>query len=354
MGLVLLVAIASIWIDGLVSAPIAQTDIASQIRSYLDKAPIKSLQLTVYDGKTDRLIFEHRKGQFNPQAPVAIASATKWVTGAVFMAMATDGILQPTDTTGKWLNWQGAAGQINLKHLLSFTSGLNQGGLCQFDHRSSLDNCTQQVNRASRNPQPESFFEYGATHMMVAGRMAEVATKQSWDQIFAKYITQPLGLLPQTRYGGGTIGDRRILAQPTRNPRLDGGLQISSADYTKFLRMVYQKGKYNGRQIIRPDLIAMMETSQFKPQTKIKYSPAARYPYKMEYGLGNWVECIEANCTRQVNSSLGAFGFYPWIDRQNEYYGILAMEQDRGGSESAKLIVPGRVLIEKLVAQARL
>lgn len=170
-----------------------------------------------------------------------------------------------------------------------------------------------------------------------------------------------MGLSPGTGFGGGSIGNRRILALPTRNPRLDGGLRISTEDYVTFLRMIYNRGKVadllrntgGDHQIIRPELIALMEKSQFTPRTQVKYSPAAHYPFKLEYGLGNWVECVESKCDRGINSSLGAFGFYPWIDRQKGYYGLLAMEQNRGGPESAKLVIPGRALIEKVVAQAR-
>jgi CubicO group peptidase (beta-lactamase class C family) len=357
-GLMAIATIATLSVHAvfgqILGYPLAQSRSgAAEIQRYLDAAPIPALQLSIYDGASDRLLFTYRKGDFDPRQTLAVASASKWVTGAVLMAMASDGVLQPTDTTGKWLGWRGTAGTITLQHLLSFTSGLNQRVLCLGDHRSSLERCTNQVYNASRNVQPQRFFDYGGTHMTVAGRIAEVASKKTWDQLFETYLRQPLGLSPDTRYGGGTVANRRILTMATHNPRLDGGLRISTNDYGIFLRMIYNNGKVGDRQVIRPELVALMERSQFSPRTQVRFSPAAGYPYKMEYGLGNWVECPEGRCDRGINSSLGAFGFFPWIDRQKGYYGVLAMEQNRGGLEAAKLILPGRSLIEKLVAQAR-
>ena len=48
-----------------------------------------------------------------------------------------------------------------------------------------------------------------------------------------------------------------------------------------------------------------------------------------------WVECnsstFEDYCdTIHIRSSPGAYGFYPWIDRTRNYYGILATEDADG------------------------
>jgi hypothetical protein len=51
-----------------------------------------------------------------------------------------------------------------------------------------------------------------------------------------------------------------------------------------------------------------------------------------QYGLGVWRECNqpvwdESCAGRMVVSSPGAFGWYPWLDLDNGYYAVLAMEE---------------------------
>ncbi|MFZ5471177.1 MAG: hypothetical protein ACOZIN_17280 [Myxococcota bacterium] len=63
------------------------------------------------------------------------------------------------------------------------------------------------------------------------------------------------------------------------------------------------------------------------------------------YGLGNWLECPTAtqpnsfNCgAGHRNSSPGAYGPYPFIDFDNQYFGILARQGSLGTySEGARL-----------------
>ncbi len=40
------------------------------------------------------------------------------------------------------------------------------------------------------------------------------------------------------------------------------------------------------------------------------------------YGIGNWVEVADQDLTPDVNSSGGAFGCVPWLDRERGYAGI--------------------------------
>ncbi|NJK36111.1 MAG: beta-lactamase family protein [Oscillatoriales cyanobacterium SM2_2_1] len=194
VGLALLAAIALVWIHGVAGEPLAQgasSNGATEIRNFLDKAPIPSLQLAIYDGTTNRLLFEHRKGSFNPRQTLAVASASKWVTSAVIMAMASNGVLQPTDTTSKWLNWQGTPGTITLQHLLSFTSGLNQGVLCLLDHRTSLERCTAQVYRASRTAQPERFLNTAAPTCWLPAASPKLLAKKAGSNSLSSICANP-------------------------------------------------------------------------------------------------------------------------------------------------------------------
>ena len=60
------------------------------------------------------------------------------------------------------------------------------------------------------------------------------------------------------------------------------------------------------------------------------------FGFEAHYGFGNWIECPPGTATggfgpdclaSGVHSSPGKFGFYPWVDRSNGYYGILGAYQ---------------------------
>ena len=55
------------------------------------------------------------------------------------------------------------------------------------------------------------------------------------------------------------------------------------------------------------------------------------------YGFGFWKECDEMTYSQScdespVISSPGAFGFTPWIDLGNEYWGVIAIQESSNGS----------------------
>ncbi len=331
------------------SAQSLTTDNQQQIQAILDQATrsnaIPGVQLLVFDSNTDQLVFDYQTGRFDPEEPIEIASATKWVTAAVFMALVTDDLLPLDATTGDYLGWEGSKAEITLSQLLSFTSGLNQQQFCLLRPGISLAECTDTVYEAEATAAPGTTFEYGGVHMTVAGRMAEVASGESWAALFEKYIREPLGLSDSANYWGLHFRKR-----PTDNPRLGGGLILTTYDYAKFLQMIDNYGRVNDRQLIRPDLIKYMEQSQFTPATVVKLSPAELLGYTFEYGLGNWVECLNPDCTDTINSSEGAFGYYPWIDRDAGYYALLAMKGEKQATKrSLEAVYQLRPYLESLV-----
>jgi CubicO group peptidase (beta-lactamase class C family) len=81
---------------------------------------------------------------------------------------------------------------------------------------------------------PATQFAYGGLSMHVGGRMAEVASGQLWDALFAQRIAIPLGMT-HTEYEG--LG-------PSNNPRIDAGARSSLDDYGRFLEMLLGGGVF--------------------------------------------------------------------------------------------------------------
>jgi hypothetical protein len=150
--------------------------------------------------------------------------------------------------------------------------------------------------------------------MHILGLMAQKKTGMTYAQIFSSVIKQPLGL---------TVSNF-----PGNNARPSSSLNTNVIEYEKILRSIFMK------TILPPDVIDMMEQDQ--TNVSITISPATEYNVGWHYALGHWVECPyedwNPSCLTDLHrrSSPGALGFYPWVDRKMNYYGILATYQSKG------------------------
>ena len=97
----------------------------------------------------------------------------------------------------------------------------------------------------------------------------------------------------------------------------------TAEEYLKFLEAVYKE------DILNSELIDQMTSDQIIGAT-IGFSPAFENTGEdWHYGFGNWIECHSNpnNCRQKTRiSSTGAYGSYLFIDYENEYYGIVAMQ----------------------------
>lgn len=346
-GLVFLLGVA-------VSA--AQASPKTELQALLDATAqagtLPSLELRVYRSRDDQLVLQQSAGGFQAEQALEIASATKWVTATAFLVLITEGRLRLDTTTGQVLGWEGRLGEITLRQLLSFTSGLKDH-LCTKNPGRSLESCTGLIQRTNREgPAQASTYSYNAADYTVAGRMAEVVMGRPWVKIFEQALRGPLQLSDSVNYWGIWIRGR-----PSENPGLAGTMVATADDYAKVLRLIDDRGRLpNGRQLIKPELIDTMLSSQYVHPIQIGSHPARDLGFPdWEYGLGNWVECEgPQKCDGAIHSSEGAYGYYPWIDRKNGYYAILATRGEfslrkRPTQASVDLVMKARPLILQLL-----
>jgi hypothetical protein len=107
---------------------------------------------------------------------------------------------------------------------------------------------------------------------------------------------------------------------PYSSPQLAAGIRTTPADYAAFLRKIL-----DGTLAIHDHLgeAAVCTLPGSSCPTAI-YSPAA--PYAWHYSYGHWIEDDASQGDDGAFSSPGAYGFYPWIDRTETYYGVVARQ----------------------------
>lgn len=281
------------------------------------------MTVTVFD-RNDVKVFEKSYGTFSPTQRVAVASASKMVAGTLLFRLIGQGQLSLDDTTGRILGWPGVRGTITLRHLLSFTSGLVPDAGCIGNPLLTLAACVDQIrdDPAALVAAPGTRFDYGGTHLHVAGRMAEVVTGKSWNTLYAELLRTPLGISAESVFY--TLPDQRI---GTQNPRVAGGLTTSLDEYAQLLAVAFHRGTYKGVSYAPASLFDLQAVSPY-PGVTIGVSPFASLGIDYRYGLAAWLECNTPATGCSTLSSPGAFGWTPWFDRQAGYYAIIGMLQN--------------------------
>ncbi|MFN9571636.1 MAG: serine hydrolase domain-containing protein [Betaproteobacteria bacterium] len=331
--------------------PPPPSSVWAAVDAAVDKAaPSFGNGLTVEVAIPAGVVYSRSSGGYTSQTRNPIASATKWVTGSTILRLVQQGTLTLATRTGDLLvdrngaPWSGPIGQITLSDLLSFTSGL-EGDVDEATATSiTLAEAVLRIHDSQSKPgvlaPPKARYWYGATHLRVAGRMAEVATGKSWQQIFDAALRVPLGWDSTSIYS---------LGGP--NPALDGGdggIRCSGEEYMRFLVMLLRKGLYGGARLISENLIATQRADAFTANTVIVKSPYQKFtPDPMyHYGLCNFRECgnpgnagaCDVDPTLRF-SSPGALGFGPWIDVYGNYAAcVMTRQPQQGNTEPSEVL----------------
>ena len=330
------------------SAAFAQVDRTA--RAAFESQRISGMGVSVYDASGAKR-FEKMYGDFAPDRRIAIASASKLVAGLTILRVVDQGRLSLDSTTGQVLGWKGPQAAITLRQLLSFTSGLPAEAACTLRTGITLAECVASISRSTLVAAPGTRFDYGGTHLHVAARMAEVASGKTWDALFASQLRDPLGIHADAIFYSWPRQSRG-----TTNPLIAGGLRMTMDEYSRILELEYHRGVYRGERLIG-DALFTAQASEPYPAAVIGKSPVSRIGLGYHYGLASWLECAPPAVDCPVQSSPGAFGFTPWVDREGGYYAIIAMEAAGTGRAgvvkfSVELAQQLRPLIRKATAGA--
>jgi len=254
---------------------------------------------------TDTVVFKKEMGDFNSKTEAPIASASKWLTAALILELVDEGKLSLDDKVSQFLPVYEKYGKnyITIRHCLSHFTGIEseRGMKALLDRKkfASLEEEVESFAKKEIQTNPGTEFRYNNVGLNIAGRIAEVVTKKKFDQLIKQKIFNPLGM---TKTSFASLDGSAL------NP--SGGARSSANDYLRFLQMLLNNGKYNGKQILSEASIKEMRKLQTSPEL-IKFAPKAATGFN--YALGSWV-IEDNNGEATALASPGLFGTWPMVD----------------------------------------
>ncbi len=321
-------------VAGDASTPFASADAAMRARVREDGLAGGVLLAT----RDDTVLHERSFGSVTPRTVMPIASASKWLTSATLMTFVDDDRIELDDRVARYLpGFTGPKGDITVRELLSHTTGLPYPS-CEGDPSTSLAACVRAIGRGGDpTSTPGSEFHYSGVGFVVAGRLIEKLNRSSFEEAFETRLARPLGMA-HTRFDGFT-------RPHNRNPAPAASARSSVDDYARFLSMLAHDGTFAGRRILDASSVAEIERDQVAG-LDTRDDGAVEITGIPTYGLGVWRDVVGPDDEIQVVSGSGALGFYPWIDRVHDTFGIVAVDDERHGAEHA---VPASQRIARLL-----
>ena len=229
---------------------------------------------------------------------LSVASASKWMYGA-YVVEKRSGLLTAQDI--KFLN---------------FRSGYSSFGSCASG--DTVGSCLATWSNGAYTPATDGKFFYDGGHMQ---KHASLIGLDGLDNA---------ALAAEVR---GQIGPE--IAMTYTQPQPAGGVRTSAQEYAKFLRKMLSGDLRMGSALGTHAVCTNPATCASAVSTPIPGDESR------SYSLGHWVE-DDPTVGDGAFSSPGAFGFYPWIDSDKAYYGIVA--RAAGGGAAIESVKCGRLI----------
>ncbi len=307
--------------------------LAAVIEEHIREEEIIGAQLLV--GTRQGIVVERNLGFAAPDVtrPVdsetrfCIGSCSKPIAAACLLAIVDAGKLDLESPISKWLpefrrlkteDGRRVERAPTLRELLAHRGGLFSQRWGMTEEQSAMmrqfsDSLGQSVSMIAREPliaEPGEEFAYSGAGYLVAGRVAEMATGESFETLLQRTICVPLGMKRTTFFpdaddlmavGGARPGERamdwnapHLAAKPLRLALVSGGLYSSAGDLGRFCQMVLDRGEVDQRIVLMEPTWRMYTDRAFKDQT---------------YGFGWHVKRNGERVTRRL-SHTGALSAY--------------------------------------------
>jgi CubicO group peptidase (beta-lactamase class C family) len=281
-------------------------------------------------GNRQGVLLESYLGNFTNSTVVPIASATKLLSGVRMLQLAETGALDLDAPVSSYLpQFTGTKGTMTVRQMFSHTSGYgdDSGAAIVFDSSLTLAQAVDQI--ACCRPLNAGYnvgaqFSYGGVSMHIAGRVAEVIGGGDYQAQWQAALGAPLGITTINWQGLGA----------TQNYGIAGSAQSSLRDYGRLLHMLANQGRSaNNLRVLKPSTVAVLRQDRVG-NLPVAYAPANAGTV-VKYSVGGWLDASRASPEDAFIHSLGAFGFFPWVDFERETFGVFMIRGTAGVNNTA-------------------
>lgn len=266
--------------------------------------------------KDGKIVYKKELGEdFNVKTQIPMAASSQWLTAALIMSLVDEGKLSLDDPIVKYIPIYASYSKkyITIRNCLSHTHGILADKNIQVKKKyASLEEEATAYAKKEIERNPGEQFFYSGIGPSIAGRIAEIVTKKSFDRLIQERILRPLKMR-QTNFGQDF--DKAI--DPS------GGLVTSANDYMNFLVMLLDKGMFEGKRVLSEKAIAEMQKIQ-TGQAVIKYVPKLAEGY--DYGLGEWLMEKDGSGKATAIGCPSLLGDLPYIDYCRNYACIILVK----------------------------
>jgi CubicO group peptidase (beta-lactamase class C family) len=271
--------------------------------------------------KDSKVLYKKDNEDYSVKDAGALGSASQWLTAALVLWYVDQGKLTLEDKVSDYLPIFETYGMkyISIRHCLSGQTGIEpQKGAMKLFEKNKFDDLGQEVDAyASKNEimyNPGTGFSFNPIGSNIAGRVVEVVSKKSFEQMVAEKILRPLSMKSTSFSGGDMV-----------NPA--NSATSSAVDMGNFLSMLLNKGMFMGRRVLSEKAVADMETLQMD-SSFMKYVPK---PLKgFTFGMDEWILDKDADGKSTVVGFPNMNGSLFFIDKCRGYSFVLLTKDLRG------------------------
>lgn len=181
------------------------TAVDDAIVRFVAEHDLNGAGLVIVDS-AEGVVHEFYDGDFDAERISLIASSSKMLTAGVLLRLQDQGLIDLDAPVADYVPWGAANPGITTAHLLSNNSGLVglltnpmfEPYLCQYVAAGTLQECAERIFTATEDDSmvaaPGTEFRYGGGQWQVAGAVAEVVSRKSWEQLVEETYVEPCGL----------------------------------------------------------------------------------------------------------------------------------------------------------------
>lgn len=269
----------------------------------------------------DTVVYQKANKLFSPRTQAPLGHASQWLTAALILKLADEGVLSLDDKVSQYLPVFEKYGKnyITLRHCLSHFTGIQAETpkalkLLQKKKFATLDEEVASFAAREIQTNPGTEFRYSEIGPAIAARVAEVATKKRFDMLIQQKLFRPVGMR-QTTFTtlDGSPVDAATGARSTAN------------DLILFMRMLLNDGKFRGQPVLSAASVAELRKIQTTNFT-LHNSPAQTKDF--QFALGAWAP--EQNGTALATTLTGPSfgGTLPVVDFCRGYAYLLLLKEE--------------------------